>query len=87
MRKSPEKSIVWTQAEIDQLKEWYTIKGSSIKEIADRLGRTEQAIEGKILAMRLKRPRELRRYKQQPVWEVDNFKVMHAVSTQKRRQP
>ena len=84
MRKSPEKSIIWTQAEIDQLKEWYTIKGSSIIEIAGQLGRTEQAIEGKISAMRLKRPKELRRYKQQPVWEADNFKVIHDVSTRKR---
>ncbi len=87
MRKSPEKSIVWTQAEIDQMKECYLTKGLSIIEIADRLGRTEQAIEAKISALRFKRPRELRRYKQQPVWEADNFKVMRAVSTQTRRQP
>ena len=87
MRKSPEKSIVWTQAEIDQLKECYLTKGLSIIEIAGRLGRTEQAIEGKISALRLKRPRELRRYKQQPIWEADNFKVMHAVSTQRHGQP
>lgn len=86
MRKSPEKSIVWTQAEIDQLKEWYTIKGSSIIETAGQLGRTEQATEAKISALRLKRPKELCRRKQEPIWQADNFKVMHAVSTQKRRR-
>ncbi len=87
MRKSPEKSIVWTQAEIDQLKEWYTIRGSSIIEIAGQLGRTEQATEAKISALRIKRPKELCRRKKEPTWQADNFKVMNAVSTRLRHLP
>ncbi|NQT47942.1 MAG: hypothetical protein HQ578_03090, partial [Chloroflexi bacterium] len=82
MRKSPEKSIVWTQAEKDQLKDCYLTKGLSIIEIADKLARTKQAIEAKISAMKLKRPKELRHYKHQPVWQADDFKVIDGTCSQ-----
>ena len=85
MRKSPEKSIVWTQAEKDQLKDCYLTKGLSIIEIADKLARTKQAIEAKISAMKLKRPKELRHYKHQPVWQADDFKVIDGTCSQKHK--
>lgn len=75
MKKLPGKSVLWTEDEIDRLNDDYLSKGLSISEIADGLGRTEHAVERKITALKLKRPKELRRYKKQPVWSADNFKV------------
>jgi hypothetical protein len=86
IKKLPEKSIAWTQAEIHQLKELYTVKGSSIMEIADRLGRTEKAIEAKIRALKLRRPRELQRYRKQAVWQADSFKVIEGTCSHKHRR-
>jgi len=83
MKKLPGKSTLWTQEEIDQLKDCYLARGLSIIEIADTLGRTEQAIEHKIAAMKLIRPKELRRYKHQPVWQAGDFKVTDATCSQK----
>ncbi|MFH0769380.1 MAG: hypothetical protein V1932_07445 [Chloroflexota bacterium] len=87
IKKLPENSTLWTQAEIDRLKESYVKDGLSIIEIADELGRTEHAVEHKITSMKLKRPKELRRYKQQPVWNVGDFKVMDSVWSQIRKLP
>lgn len=48
--KLPGKSANWTDAETEQLKELYTVRGSSIMKIADRLDRTEKAIEARIVS-------------------------------------
>ena len=87
IKKVPEKSIIWTKAEANQLKELYIVKGSSIMEIADRLGRTERAIEAKIRALKLRRPKELQRYRKQAVWQADSFKVVEGTCSQRRTPP
>ena len=84
MKSLPGRSLLWTQEEIDQLKDCYLTNGLSITEIADRLGRTEQAVEAKIRAMKLRRPKELRRYRRPLVWQADDFKVTDGVCSQKR---
>jgi len=81
MKKSTEKSVAWRPEELDQLKESYLIKGASIAGIAASLNRTEQAIEAKIAALKLRRPKELCRRKQELSWKVEDFKVIHGVST------
>jgi len=83
IKKLPGKSTLWTQEEITQLKDCYLAQGLSIMEIADTLGRTEQAVEHKISAMKLIRPKELRRYRHQPVWQAGDFKVTDATCSQK----
>jgi DNA invertase Pin-like site-specific DNA recombinase len=87
IKKLPGKSTLWTQEEIDQLKDCYLTKGLSKIEIADRLGRTEGAVEHKISAIKLIRPKELRRYKHRPVWQADTFKVIDATCSRKRKLP
>ncbi len=87
MKKPPGKSVLWTEEEIDRLKDDYLSKGLSISEIADGLGRTEHAVERKITALKLKRPKELRRYKKQPVWSADNFKVKSGGCSRKHTPP
>jgi DNA invertase Pin-like site-specific DNA recombinase len=87
MRKAPEKLTSWTEAEMKQLKELYTVKGSSIMEIADRLERTEKAVQAEIRALKLKRPKELWRYRKRAVWEADGLKVTDGTCSQRRRQP
>ena len=87
IRKAPGKSMLWTQEEVDQLKDCYLIKGLSKIEIADRLGRTKGAIEHKVSEMKLIRPKELRRYKQQLVWQAGDFKVTDATCSRRHRQP
>ncbi|MBI2852795.1 MAG: hypothetical protein HYX84_06820 [Chloroflexi bacterium] len=78
IKKLSGKSTLWTQEEIDQLKDCHLTKGLSKIEIVDKLNRTKQAVKHKISAMKLIRPKELRRYKYRPVWEADTFKVMDA---------
>jgi hypothetical protein len=81
IKRLSEKSTRWMSAEVEQLKELYTVKGSSIMEIADRLERTREAVEAKIRALKLRRPRELWRYRKQPVWEAASFKVIEPMSS------
>ncbi|MDD4985198.1 MAG: recombinase family protein [Dehalococcoidales bacterium] len=85
IKKAPGKSTLWTQEEVDQLKDCYLIRGLSKIEIADRLGRTKGAIEHKISEMKLIRPKDLRRYKHQPVWQSGDFKVTDATCSQRHR--
>ena len=87
IKRSPEKSMFWTQAEIEQLRELYTMKGSSIMEIAAQLGRTEMAVGDKLSALRIKRPKEFCRKKQGLVWQGDSIKVIEAMPSQRHAPP
>ena len=85
-RKTPENSKPWTEANNNLLKELYT-KGASINEIATKLVRTEGAIEARLSALKIKRPKEYYRRKVEPVWHADNFKVIHELSSQRHGPP
>ena len=80
MRKAPENSRVWTQAENSLLKELYA-KGVSIKEIATKLGRTDGATETRLSALGIKRPKEFCHRKVEPIWHAENIKVIHELTS------
>jgi hypothetical protein len=82
MKRLPDKSVRWSQGEIDHLKQWYVEDGLSIIEIADRLERTKLAVAGKVTSLKLKRPNELRRYKTKPAWDIGDFKVTDGLWSQ-----
>jgi len=79
-RKTPENSKPWTETDNNLLKDLY-IKGVSINEIATKLARTEGAIEARLSALKIKRPKEYYRRKVEPVWHADDFKVIHELSS------
>jgi DNA invertase Pin-like site-specific DNA recombinase len=83
-RQTSSKCIAWTPAEIEQLRDYYTVKGNSIIDMAAKLGRSEAALEHKILELKMKRPRELCRRKKQPTWQTSDFRVIQQGSSQKR---
>jgi len=85
-RKTPENAKPWTDANDKLLEELYT-KGLMIEDIAAKLVRTEGAIERRLSALRIKRPKELHRRKLEPVWHADSFKVIHELSSQRHEQP
>ena len=79
-RKTPENSKPWTEDDDNTMKKLYT-EGASISEIATKLVRTEGAIEARLSALKIKRPKERYRRKVEPVWHADNFKVIHELSS------
>jgi ribosomal protein S16 len=85
-RKTPENSKPWTEDDDNTMKKLYT-EGASISEIATKLVRTEGAIEARLSALKIKRPKERYRRKVEPVWHADNFKVIHELSSQKHGPP
>jgi DNA invertase Pin-like site-specific DNA recombinase len=85
-RKTPENSKPWTEANDKLLKDLYTT-GVSIQEIATKLVRTEGAIEARLSALKIKRPKEMCRRKQEATWHADNFKVMHELSSPSGKLP
>jgi len=74
-RKPLDKAQRWTEEDKKQLSELYT-KGSSIGEIAIKLGRTERAIKTRAFMIGVHRPRGFYPRKVKPVWEAENIKVM-----------
>jgi DNA invertase Pin-like site-specific DNA recombinase len=74
-RKPLDKAQRWTEEDKKQLSELYT-KGLSIREIAIKLGRTEQAIKARASIIGVHRPRGFYPRKVRPVWEAENIKVM-----------
>jgi hypothetical protein len=80
-RKTPENSHAWTKKDDDLLRELYTQKGATTKEIADKLVRTTEAIETRLSALKMRRPKELWHYKHHPIWHADNFKVMQELTS------
>jgi hypothetical protein len=81
IRKTPENSRTWTAADDDLLRELYTQQGATTKEIADKLVRTAEAIETRLSALKIRRPKELWHYKHHAVWQADNFKVMQELTS------
>ena len=75
-RRPPDTAHLWTEDDDNQLRKMYT-EGVSTAEIAERLGRTEQAIKARASVLGVPRPKCFYHRKVRPVWETDNIKVIH----------
>jgi len=83
-KKTPDLAHLWTEEEEKRLKELYT-QGVSVKEIARKLGRSEQAIKSRASIISAPRPKGFYPRKIEPTWESENIKVMQESTSRSGR--